>query len=379
MKPITALCALAALLPLGAAPARSQTAPVQTVARFYGPTPIGVTVSRTGRIFMSFPRAFDQGPFDVAEIKHGQAVAYPNAAVNRLSALPKSQRLISVQGLTVDADDHLWLLDLGKITDNPVSFGGPKLVEVNLKTNQIVKTILFPADIAGPDAYLNDVRIDLAVGKAGTAFITDSSEKGPNGIVVVDIASGTSRRRLNDHPSTKAEPGFTPIAEGLPLLKRPKNGPPTNDTTGADGITLSADGKYVYYCPNEGHHLYRASVQTLADPNMTDDQAAATVEDLGDKGFASDGIEADAAGHVYLTDYEHNAVKRRLSDGAYQTVTQGPNLIWPDAIAFGRDGFMYLTVDQLDRQAKYHKGKDLRRHPFLLVRQNVGSQPVALK
>ena len=198
---------------------------------------------------MSFPRAFDQGPFDVAEIKNGKTVAYPNAAVNRLSLLPKSKRLVSVHGLAVDAQDGLRLLDLGKIKDNPVTVGGPKLVCINLKTNRIVQTILFPAEIAGPDAYLNDVRIDLAIGCAGTAFITDSSEKGPNGIIVVDLASGTSRRCLNDNPSVKAESGFTPLVEGQPLLKRKKGQAPLHDTTGVDGLMLSADGKYPLYCP----------------------------------------------------------------------------------------------------------------------------------
>jgi len=374
---LSAACALAALTPM--APSRAQTALVQTVARFPGATPIGVTVSRTGRIFMSFPRAFDAGPYDVAEIKNGRPVPYPDAAVNRLSGLPQSQRLVSVQGLTVDADDRLWLLDLGIIRTAPTAPGGPKLVAVDLKTNKIVRTILFPASIAGPNAYLNDVRVDLRLGRAGTAFITDSSEKGPNGIVVVDLASGTSRRRLNDHPSVKAEPGFTPIVEGQPLLKRLKGMPSQKDRTGVDGLTLTPDGKFLYYGPNEGHHLYRVGTAALADPAQTDAQVAATVEDLGDKGFASDGIEADSQGYIYLTDYEHNAVKRRSPGGQYETIVSGPNLIWPDSIAFGRDGYMYFTADQLNRQAKYHDGKDLRVKPIPLYRVDVGSQPVALK
>lgn len=375
--PLAAVCALTLLAPT--APSHAQSAPLQTVARFPGATPIGVTVSRTGRIFMSFPRAFDLGPYDVAEIKNGRPVPYPDAAVNRLSSLPQSRRLVSVQGLTIDAHDRLWLLDLGKIKTNPVSPGGPKLVAVDLKTNKIAQIILFPASVAGPNAYLNDVRVDLRLGRAGTAFITDSSEKGPNGIVVVDLATGTSRRCLNDHPSVKAQPGFTPVVEGQPLLKRMKGMPPQHDKTGADGLTLTPDGKYLYYGPNEGHHLYRVSTAALADASRTDAQIAATVEDLGDKGFASDGIEADSQGYIYLTDYEHNAVKRRSPSGQYETIVSGPSLIWPDSIAFGPDGYMYFTADQLNRQAKYHNGKDLRVKPIPLYRLSVGSQPVMLK
>ncbi|MDD6770079.1 hypothetical protein [Inconstantimicrobium porci] len=41
-----------------------------------------------------------------------------------------------------------------------------------------------------PTTYLNDVRIDYRVGKEGYAYITDSSDKGPGAIIVVDLCSG---------------------------------------------------------------------------------------------------------------------------------------------------------------------------------------------
>ncbi len=378
---MTALFSLSAASSVLAAPLNTvpNTPPVSIAARFSGATPIGVVVSKTGRIFMSFPRAFDQGPYCVAEIKNGKSSAYPNTAINRVGHAAQASKLVSVQGLTVDAKDRLWLLDLGVVKTNPVSFGGPKLVCVDLATNKVIQKILFPVEIAGPNAYLNDVRVDLRRGKAGTAFISDSSEKGPNGIVVVDLATGKSRRVLNNAPSVQAEPGFTPVVSGIPVLKRSKRSvPPKHDKTGVDGITLTPDGKYLYYCPNEGHHLYRVSTQTLADPNATNDQVLAAVEDLGDKGFASDGIEADAAGNVYLTDYEHNAVKRRTPAGQYETVAQGPLLVWPDSISFRFDGVMFFAADQLNRLPKYHYGKDLRRRPILLFRQANGSKPVML-
>ena len=64
--------------------------------------------------------------------------------------------------------------------------------------------------VALPTTYLNDVRFDLRRGEPGIAFITDSSNQGPNGIIVVDLASGQSWRRLHDHPSTKAVPARHP-------------------------------------------------------------------------------------------------------------------------------------------------------------------------
>ena len=79
------------------------------------------------------------------------------------------------------------------------------MVCVNLAEGHVVKKIIFPQDVALPTTYLNDERFDLRLGSEGMAFLTDSSQKGPNGIIVVDLTSGVSWRRLHDHPSTKAE------------------------------------------------------------------------------------------------------------------------------------------------------------------------------
>src|SRR5947208_2472971 len=89
---------------------------------------------------------------------------------------------------------------------------------------------------------------------------------------------------------------------------------------GSDGIAISHDGKYVYYCPLASRHLYRVGTDALLDEQKSDQELAGIVEDLGDRGFASDGLETDDKGRVYLSDYEHNAILRRNPDGSYQTI-----------------------------------------------------------
>src|SRR5207248_1407823 len=165
--------------------------------------------------------------------------------------------LVSVQSVVVDPADRLWLLDTGSVEFGPIIPGGAKLVGVDLASNKVFKTITFPPEVALKTTYLNDVRFDLRKGKAGVAYITDSSGQGPNGILVVDLATGRSRRRLHDHPSTKADKNFQPIVEGRPLLNRPKGGKPTHLALGADGIAISHDGKHLYYCPLSSRRLYR--------------------------------------------------------------------------------------------------------------------------
>src|SRR5208282_1595732 len=105
-------------------------------------------------------------------------------------------------------------LDTGSVAFAPTSLGGPKLIGIDLKDNKIFKKILFPQNVALPTTYLNDVRFDLRRGKEGMAFITDSSTAGPNGIIVVDLVTGKSWRRLHEHASTKADPQFIGIVEG---------------------------------------------------------------------------------------------------------------------------------------------------------------------
>lgn len=383
MRSLTALlCLLGTLSFASAAQALPEDKPVGTiesVASFNGPMPTGVTVSQNGRIFVNFPRWGDKVDYTVAEVRNGRTVAYPNTAINRPNSTNQADSLISVQSVVIDPQDRLWILDTGSIKFGPTSYGGPKLIGVDLRQNRIFKKILFPQNVALPTTYLNDIRFDLRRGRAGMAFITDSSDKGPNGIIVVDLDSGRSWRRLNDHPSTKAEPNFLPIVEGQPIMNRPPNQPPTPLKLGADGIAISADGKQLFYCPLASRRLYSVSVDALANEQLSDAQVAATVVDHGDKGGGADGLESDSQNRVYLTNYEHNAILRRQANGMYETLVHDPRVLWPDTLSVARNGYLYFTANQLHRQSRYHEGRDLRQKPYSLFRTRINANPVLLR
>lgn len=351
---------------------------LESVAQFNGPMPTGVTVSKHGRIFVNFPRWGDKVDYTVAELKDGHTVPFPSATFNQADVTSPADTLISVQSVVVDPADRLWILDTGSIKFGPTSYGGPKLVCVNLETNLISKKILFPRDVALPTSYLNDVRFDLRRGKAGMAFISDSSDKGANAIIVVDLDSGKSWRRLENHYSTKAEPNFLPIVEGEAIMNRPPDAPASRIKMGVDGIAISPDGAWLYYCPLASRQLFRVSVEALADPKRTDSEVEATVELLGEKG-ASDGMESDASGRLYVTSYETNSILRRALDGSFETLVHDPRVLWPDTLAVASNGYLYFTANQLHRQARYHAGKDLRQKPYSLFRVRIDAQPVALK
>ena len=359
-------------------PQEQTTGDLEQVASFTGPMLTGVTVSQEGRIFVNFPRWGDPVPFTVAEVVDGQPAPYPNADITTLDLANAADTFVSVQSVVIDPDNRLWVLDTGSINFAPVVPGGPKLVGIDLETNTIFQTIRFPNDVVLPTTYLNDIRFDLTRGEGGVAYITDSSDTGPNGLIVVDLATGESRRLLNNHPSTKAQEGFLPFVEGRPLMQRVPNEVPQYLGLGSDGIAISSDGSRLYYCPLASRRLFSVSTDALLDPSLTDAEVAATVRDEGMKP-ASDGLESDAEGRVYATAYEHNAIVRLKTDGLYETVVSDPRILWPDTMSLVGDGYLYFTANQLHRQPNFHNGMDLRVKPYSLFRTRVDATPVKLR
>lgn len=339
----------------------------EVVARISGPMPTGVAISRAGRTFLCFPRWGDAVPFTVAEWRDGRAVAYPDAVTAGTDGRP-ADRLVSVQSVVVDARDRLWLLDTGSVEFQPAQPGVPKLVRVDLGRDRIVQTIHFPEDVCLPTTYLNDVRFDLDRGTEGYAIITDSGEKGPNGLIVVDLASGKSWRRLNGHRTVTAQPGFVPRVEGRPLMAHVRDSGQKPLTIGVDGIAIDRVARRVYYCPLAGRTLASVSLDVLEDPNASDAQVVASIEEYVDRDFASDGLECDPRGLLYLTDYENNCIRRPVPGGRYEIVAQGRDMMWPDSLAWGPDGSLYVTCNQLNRMPRFHGGVDMRRPPFTLQR-----------
>ena len=377
--PLALLCVLVAPMGRGQELATDRViGQLEVVTMFNGAMPTGVTVSDRGRIFVNFPKWGDDVPYTVAEVKDGTTVPYPEARINHYSQGDnQAEKLVSVQSVVVDPTGRrLWILDTGSIGFGPVQEGGPKLMAVDLATNQVTKKIIFPSDVALPTSYVNDVRLDLHRGAEGMAFITDSTSNGPNGIIVVDLASGKSWRRLEDHPSTKPDQSFVPVTEGEILEIRLPGQAPQRFAVGSDGIAISADGKTLYYCPLTSRHLYSVSVDALADRSQSDRAVAATVKDLGEKGGAGDGLESDAEGRVYLSDYEHNAIRRRNAPGEIETLVHDPRVLWPDTLSLAADGYLYFTANQVERQAVFHNGRDLRQKPYVLFRVKVDGRRI---
>jgi sugar lactone lactonase YvrE len=372
-----AASAAVTFLTVGSTMAEESLRKIETVATFNDAMLTGVTISAKGRIFINYPRWGDDVPFTVAEVVNGKAVAYPNAEINKADPSKPADSLISVQSVVVDPKDRLWILDTAAPGFQTPIAGGPKLIAVDLETNKIVKTIVFPSDVILPSTYVNDVRFDLTKGAEGVAYLTDSSLTGPGGIIVVDLATGKAKRRLTGDATTSAEKDFVAEIDGVKMMSRPKPGVEQPLHIASDGIAISHDGSLLYYSSVSGRHMYSIPTEALRDDNISEEKLAGMVKDLGLKG-ASDGLESDDKGRVYGGDYENHRI-RMLEEGKWHTIAEDKEIQWPDTLSIANDGYLYFTVNQLDRQAGFHDGKDMRVKPYKLLRIKIDGGPVLLK
>jgi sugar lactone lactonase YvrE len=318
----------------------------------------GVTVSKSGRIFLNFPRWSDQYLNAVVELmKDGTVRPYPDESWNRWNKKQEtaSKQFVCVQSVVADGQDNLWVIDPAAPLLSVVAPGGPKLVKIDLAGNRVARVYSFGSDIAKADSYLNDVRIDNA---RNTAYMTDS---GAGGIVVLDLNSGKAHRALDGNPSVLPEPVAISV-NGKPVVTA--NGKPPQ--IASDGIALSMDGSYLYYKALTAATLYRVKTSALRETgaSVVPEKVAVT--------FPSDGLWIDGQDRLYIGDINQSSILRldKNSTTLQKLVPTDSRLQWPDTFSQGPDGFMYITASHINDAPQFNNGKSARTEPYTLFKFN---------
>ena len=260
--------------------------------------------------------------------------------------------------MVADGQDRLWVVDAAAPAMAHVVKDGPKLVGIDLKTNQVVKTIPFDTSTVMQASYLNDVRISPD-GK--TAYLTDSGAEGA--LIVVDLDSGSAKRILSGDPSTMPDKSVTVTYDGKPLRRPDGRGVEFS----ADGIALSKDGKTLYWQAIKGKTLYSLptdaligwATATVVPEMLTDRTLGAKIVTVGENGPADGLLIGRKDGRMYVTSPQDNAVKVRdlANNGAgLTTLVQDPQLRWPDTFGEGPDGTIYVTTSHIQDSADYKPG-----------------------
>lgn len=320
----------------------------------------GVTVCKTGRIFVNFPR-WRRIPYSVAEIMpDGSFVPYPNEVWNSWkTGEPAGKKFVCIQSVVIDDDNYLWVLDPASPGFKGVIAEGAKLVKFDFKTNEAVRIINFDQSIAPEKSYLNDLRIDTDRKKI---YITDS---GLGALVIVDLETGKSRRVLDDHPSTAAEDVILSI-NGQDLIHTDGRKPQIH----SDGIALDTDNGYLYYHALTGYHLYRIKTEYLNDFDLPENELATHVEDLG-KTPAPDGMLLDYRDNLFMADLENNAIVYRKPTGEMVTFLEDDRLQWVDTFSMDRFGYIYFTCSHIHQTGWFKKGAEVKDMSFEVYKADI--------
>ncbi|VEP15294.1 conserved hypothetical protein [Hyella patelloides LEGE 07179] len=341
----------------------SQIQDIEIVAEFSSEHPPGnIAITPQGRLIMSQHQFFG-APLRVVEVMdNGSVVAFPNEA---WSSEPNSNGvgLHTVLGLRSDENGVVWMLDRAKPASeaDPSSGNGQpgKIVAWDTINNELYQVIYIPQPIIKDSPFLNDLAVDL---EHNAIYITDTAGGNDSALIVVDLNTGFSRRVLEGDRSTRPEDIAMVIDDRTITLA----GEPAK--IGVNPITVDPDNQWVYYAPMSGTSLYRIATADLLDESLSSEELSSKVQRYGDKPIC-DGITVDGAGNVYITSITDNAIGVVEPSGNYRTLYQDDNLLrWTDGMAFSKDNYVYVTLNQLHNSPPLNNDENAAQPPFYLVR-----------
>ena len=264
--------------------------------------------------------------------------------------------------LRIDRNGVLWMLDMGGNGRLPI------LRAWNTNTETLVQEVEIPPPAYAPGSGLQDFVIDE---RNNQVIIADTSsgvgsENNDPALVVVNLATGQSRRVLAGHPSVQAE-SLTASINGESLMLTRRDGTRFPARFGVNGIAIDPAGEWVYYSPMTGTSVYRITTGNLADESLSAEALSDRVERYGAKEIG-DGILVDSAGNVYNTDLQHNAIGVTNAEGEYRLIRQDDRLLsFGEGFEPATDGYIYMATNQAHRSI-FFQPQDRGVPPYYLLR-----------
>ena len=342
--------------------------------------PGNVAVSMDGRVFVTM-HPFDKPRCRLMEITgDGKAVPYPNeeASCDPESMADESEnrkrkrakkpekfdgRIYNAIGLRATLLSTLIVLDMGtKIVP-------PRLVIINTNQNSIFNATEIPKAVVTDQSFLQDFAYEWYTGNIFIADMGQADLTGTPKPAILNILAKSPElpRRLLEGNVSVMPPAAAMQAGGVELSVM-KDGIAVPIQAGLNPITIDPQNGWLYYGPMAAGKIYRVPIDKLNDLTIKPEDMAKFVEVYADKP-ASDGMTIDARGNIYLTSV--NTGEIGIIDGKsrqYRTYLKDARIVWPDGFAFGPDGMLYVTINQLHHAAALNLGKEAGTKPYLVAR-----------
>ncbi len=332
--------------------------------------PGNVAVSMEGRVFITM-HPFDKPRCQVMEVLGDKTVVpYPSEEVScgtlkesTKNAKGVENRIYGAIGLRTTLHSTLIVLDMGTKTV------APRLVSISIGQNAIDNAVTLPATVVTDQSFLQDFAYDWYTNNVYVADMGQADLTGTPKPAIIMVSSGPtlpSRRVLESDPSVM--PPATPMQAGGKDVTVLKDGKPVPVMAGLNPITIDPQNGWLYYAPMAAGKISRIPLDKIGDTTIKPEEMGKYVEPYADKP-ASDGMTIDAQGNIYLTSVNTGEIgiidyKTRQ----YRTYLKDARLIWPDGFAFGPDGMLYVTINQLHKAAALNLGKEEGVKPYLVAR-----------
>lgn len=329
------------------------------------PLPLGNgTFTADGRLVVSHHPMYSTERRVSMFVTRDSLAPFPNAEWNAPRGDP-ARRLDAVLGLRTDSAGRVWLLDMGTRSKVPSRF-----VIWDTVADRLARVMELPADVLVPESEPNDFAIDE---QHGAVYIADEGAgSGGDGskaaLIVVDIASGRARRRLQGRLGVRSCDDRTVSLNGRAIIHTTDDCRHIPMRVGVDGIALDSASEWLYYGPMSGHAIWRLRTADLANDDLDDDTLELRAERYADRPI-SGGMCMDDAGGLYLTEVAGSSIGYIPPvDRKYRRILTREDMFWPDGITAGPDGLLYVIVSQLPCAPPLNGGENRSKPPFVIVR-----------
>ncbi|XP_044759116.1 major royal jelly protein 1-like [Coccinella septempunctata] len=311
----------------------------------------GLEITRD-RYFLAMPRLRSGVPATLATIPRNTPPgsspilqAYPDWSFHSAGTgnVSSCSELVSVYRIRQDSCDRLWVLDSGVMTSledfRPVC--PPKIMIFDLRTDRVVRTVVFPRQVLRPNSLLTNLVIDESLqGACDKAFVYISDTASP-GIVVYNSAQDTAWRLI--HPTMYPDPDFSDYTiqgETFTLMD------------GVVGLAFSPKLATLYFQPLATDRIYSIRTSALTKGPPAENEAL-PIEVVGKKASQGLGLTVDERDDtLYFSPLTETSLATWNPISNKQTLAAfSPKLLqFPAEIRWSnRDGSIYLLSTRFQK------------------------------
>lgn len=316
-----------------------------------------VAVTAAGAMFLGLPRwtGMRDTPSVVRVDADGVLHPFPGGAWNDWAfGKPVQDAFVQVNALHVFGDDTLWVVDQGAPDRKATLAGAQKVLQFDTRDGRLLRALRFDDAILPEGACLNDLRI-----WGSRIYLTDS---GLGALVVHDLATGRTLRRLQAHPLLLQSEMQPMRGSGRRVLVDADGARPR---VGCDFLEISPDGQWLYFSTPTGP-FRRVPTALLCDPAAPDDSVAAGIEEVVAIPTLN-GCAMDSRGNLYLANAEQRRIEVRAPSGQCAVLVADERLVDPDALFITRDRRLLVPATQSELLPEHDGGNNGVERPFLVL------------